>query len=126
MKKELDLYTELSNNELWLMNGTITSREAREVVEAVWTVIETWNKDGKYHIINAKAYELFSMLDITYVFWCRDGSYFEEDNNVLATECRKYNVPYDGTLPLMAVQDVWKKQGIPEDNNKFPIDYFVA
>lgn len=31
MKKALDLYTEVNNNRLWLLEGRITSREAREV-----------------------------------------------------------------------------------------------
>ena len=126
MIKELDVYTKLSNSEIWLMEGKITSREAREVFEAAMAVIKLMDKNEKYWVLYAKAHELFAMLDTTYVFWCRDGSYFEEDNNVLAAECKKYNVPFDGTLPLTAVQAVWEKQGIPVDNGKFPVDYFVA
>ena len=33
MKKALDLYTEVNNNRLWLLEGRITSREAREVFQ---------------------------------------------------------------------------------------------
>lgn len=126
MIKELDLYTELNNNRLWLTEGKITSREAREVVEKAVFFIGTMSDGEKKDVLTEKAAELGMMLSTTYVFWCKNGSYFEEDDNVLAEKCRANGVPYsDATTPLKAAQAVWRKQKVKE-NAFFPIDFFIA
>lgn len=126
MKKELDLYTELNNNKLWLMEGKITSREAREVVEKAMLFISAMPESEKKDVLADMTMSLESMLDVTYVFWGRNGSYFEEDRDILVNECRANGVLYEvGMNPLTAVQAVWEKKGY-KNSPFFPIDYFVA
>ncbi len=126
MRKELDLYTELNNNHLWLMEGKITSCEAREALECVIAYINEMPDGEKKNVLTEKAAALNAMLNTTYVFWCKNGSYFKEDDNVLANECRSNGVLYGITTnPLAAVQAVWKKKGL-KDDPFFPVDYFVA
>ncbi len=126
MKKELDLYTELNNNRLWLTEGKITSREAREVVEKAMFFISTMPDDEKKDVLVDMAESVKAMLDVTYVFWCKNGSYFEEDRKALVAECRASDVTYEvGMDPLAAVQAAWKKKGL-KDDPFFPVDYFVA
>ena len=126
MKKELDLYTQINNNRLWLLEGKITSREARDVVEKAMAFIDNMPNGEKKDVLTDMTMSLESMLDITYVFWGRNGAYFEEDDEVLADECMDNGIPYDfSTNPLAAVQAVWEKKGY-KDSPFFPIDYFVA
>ena len=126
MIKELNAYTTISNNILWLAEHSITSREAREALECVMTYTNEMPAGEKKNVLTEKAAALNAMLSTTYVFWCKNGSYFEEDDNVLAEKCRVNGVPYDNaTNPLKAAQAVWKKQEVKE-NAFFPIDYFVA
>lgn len=125
MIKELNVYTTISNNMLWLAEHSITSREAREALESAMTYINEMSDGEKKNVLIEKAAALNAMLNTTYVFWCKNGSYFEEDDDVLAEKCRVNGVPYDNTTsPLQAVQAVWKKQG--QEDAFFPIDYFVA
>ena len=84
MKKELNLYTELNNNRLWLTEGKITSREARENLACVMADFDEMPDGEEKRVLTEKAAELGMMLSTTYVFWCKNGSYFEEDDNVLA------------------------------------------
>ncbi len=62
MTKALNVYTELSNAEVNLMEGTITKSEARDVYEgAMWSIAVM--RDGeKRAILRAKARELKAML----------------------------------------------------------------
>lgn len=126
MKKALDIYTEINNNRLWLLEGRITSREARDVVEKAMAFIDNMPNGEKRDVLTDMTMSLESMLDVTYVFWCKNGSYFEEDDEVLANECMDNGIPYGiGTDPLAAVQAVWEKKG-RKDSPFFPIDFFVA
>lgn len=126
MKKELDIYTEINNSRLWLLESRITSREARDVVEKAMTFINNMPNGEKRDVLTDMTMSLESMLDVTYVFWGRDGSYFEEDDEVLANECMENGIPYGiSTNPLAAVQALWEKKGY-KDSPFFPIDYFVA
>lgn len=126
MKKALDIYTEINNNRLWLLEGRITSREAREVVEKAVFFIGTMPDGEKKDVLADMAESVKAMLDVTYVFWCKNGSYFEEDRKALVAECRASDVTYEvGMNPLAAVQAVWKKKGL-KDDPFFPVDYFVA
>lgn len=126
MKKELDIYTKINNNRLWLLEGRITSREARDVVEKAMAFIDNMPDGEKKDVLTDMTMSLESMLDVTYVFWGRSGSYFEEDDEVLANECMNNGIPYDiGTNPLAAVQAVWEKKGY-KDSPFFPVDYFIA
>ena len=126
MKKALDIYTEVNNNRLWLLEGRITSREARDVVEKAMAFIDNMPSGEKRDILTDITMSLESMLDVTYVFWGRNGSYFEEDDEVLANECMDNGIPYDiSTNPLAAVQAVWEKKGY-KNSPFFPVDYFVA
>lgn len=126
MKKELDIYTKINNNRLWLLEGKITSREAREVVEKTMAFIDNMPDGEKKDVLTDMTMSLESMLDVTYVFWGRNGSYFEEDDEVLANECLDNGIPYGISAdPLAAVQAVWEKKGL-KDSPFFPIDYFVA
>ena len=126
MRKELDLYTELNNNHLWLMEGKITSREAREVVEKAVFFIGTMPDGEKKDVLVDMAESVKAMLDVTYVFWCKDGFYFEEDRKALIAECRANDVTYEvGMNPLTAAQAVWEKKGL-KNSPFFPVDYFVA
>lgn len=100
MKKELNAYTTLSNNMLWLAEHTITSREAREVVEKAMVFIDGMPNGEKKDVLTDMTKSLESMLDVTYVFWCRNGSYFEEDDEVLANECMDNGISYGiGRIP---------------------------
>lgn len=126
MKKELGIYTEVNNNRLWLLEGRITSREARDVVEKAMAFIDKMPNGEKKDVLMDMTMSLESMLDVTYVFWGRNGSYFEEDDEALANECIDNGIPYGiGTDPLAAMQAVWKKKGL-NDDPFFPVDYFVA
>lgn len=126
MKKELDIYTEINNSRLWLLESRITSREARDVVEKAMTFINNMPNGEKRDVLTDMTMSLESMLDVTYVFWGRNGSYFEEDDEVLANECMENGIPYGiSTNPLAAVQALWEKKGY-KDSPFFPIDYFVA
>lgn len=126
MKKALNLCTEVNNNRLWLLEGKITSREAREVVEKAMVFIDGMPNGEKKDVLTDMTKSLESMLDVTYVFWCRNGSYFEEDDEVLANECMDNGISYGiGADPLTAVQAVWEKKGY-KDSPFFPIDFFVA
>ena len=62
MKKELNIYTEISNAEVQLMSGNITRSEARDVYEgAMWSIAVM--RDGeKKDVLRAKAHELKAML----------------------------------------------------------------
>lgn len=126
MKKELNVYTTLSNNILWLAEHTITSREARENLACVMAMVDEMPDGEKKCVLTEKAAELNMMLNTTYVFWCKNGSYYEIDDDVLADECRANGVPYsNATTPLKAAQAVWRKQEVKE-NAFFPIDFFIA
>lgn len=127
MEKTLvNAYTTLSNNILWLKEHVITSREARENLACVMADFDEMPDGEEKRVLTEKAAELGMMLSTTYVFWCKNGSYFEEDDNVLAEKCRTNGVPYgNATNPLKAAQAVWKKQEVKE-NAFFPIDFFVA
>ena len=126
MKKELNAYTTLSNNILWLAEHTITSREARENLACVMAMVDEMPDGEKKGVLIEKAAELNMMLNTTYVFWCKNGSYYEIDDDVLADECRANGISYsNATTPLKAAQAVWSKQKVKE-NAFFPIDYFVA
>ena len=126
MKKELDLYTEVNSNRLWLLEGKITSREARDVVEKAMAFIDNMPDGEKKDVLTDMTMSLESMLDVTYVFWGRNGSYFEEDDEVLANECMDNGIPYGiGADPLTAVQAVWEKKGY-KNSPFFPVDYFIA
>jgi hypothetical protein len=126
MKKALNLYTEVNNNRLWLLEGKITSREAREVVEKAMVFIDGMPNGEKKDVLTDMTKSLESMLDVTYVFWCKDGFYFEEDRKALIAECRANDVTYEvGMNPLTAAQAVWEKKGL-KDDPFFPVDYFVA
>lgn len=126
MEMELNAYTTLSNNMLWLAEHTITSREARENLACVMAMIDEMPDGEKKRVLVEKAVELNVMLSVTYVFWCKNGTYYEMDDNVLADECRANGVPYGvETNPLKAAQAVWRKQEVKE-NAFFPVDYFVA
>lgn len=126
MSEELNAYTTLSNNILWLAEHTITSREARENLACVMAMVDEMPDGEKKRVLTEKAAELNMMLNTTYVFWCKNGSYYEIDDDVLADECRANGVPYsNATTPLKAAQAVWKKQEVKE-NGFFPIDFFVA
>ena len=56
MKKELNIYTEISNAEVQLMSGNITRSEARDVYEgAMWSIAVM--RDGeKKDVLRAKAH----------------------------------------------------------------------
>lgn len=126
MIKELDAYTTLSNNILWLTEHTITSREAREALACVMADIDEMPDGEKKNVLTEKAAALNAMLNTTYVFWCKNGSYYEIDDDVLADECRANGISYsNATTPLKAAQAVWKKQKVKE-NAFFPIDFFIA
>ena len=127
MKKEfINAYTTLSNNILWLKEHAITSREAREALACATADFDEIPDGEEKGVLIEKAAELGMMLSTTYVFWCKNGTYYEEDDNVLANECRANGVPYGvETNPLKAAQAVWKKQEVKE-NAFFPIDYFIA
>lgn len=94
MKKALDLYTEVNNNRLWLLEGRITSRE---VVEKAMAFIDNMPNGEKKDVLTDMTMSLESMLDVTYVFWGRNGSYFEEDARELA-EANGYEFLEDGTI----------------------------
>ena len=88
--------------------------------------IDNMPNGEKKDVLTDMTMSLESMLDVTYVFWGRNGSYFEEDDEVLANECMNNGIPYGiSTNPLAAVQAVWEKKGY-KDSPFFPIDYFVA
>ena len=126
MKKELNAYKTLSNNILWLAEHTITSREARESLAGVMTDVDDMPDGEKKRVLTEKAAELNMMLNTTYVFWCKNGSYYEIDDDVLADECRANGISYsNATTPLKAAQAVWRKQKVKE-NAFFPISYFIA
>lgn len=63
MKKELDIYTEINNNHLWLLEGKITSREARDVVEKAMDFIGNMPNGEKKDVITDMTMSLESMLD---------------------------------------------------------------
>ena len=126
MIKELNAYTTLSNNILWLAEHSITSREARENLACVMADVDEMPDGKKKRVLTEKAAELNMMLNTTYVFWCKNGSYYEIDDDVLADECRANGVSYsNATTPLKAAQAVWRKQE-GKENAFFPIDYFIA
>ena len=68
MKKVLDTYTEINKNRLWLLEGKITSREAREVVKKAMTFINNMPDGEKKDVLADMTMSLESMLDVTYVF----------------------------------------------------------
>lgn len=126
MEMELNEYTTLSNSILWLAEHTITSREARENLACVMADVGEMPDGEKKRVLTEKAAELNMMLNTTYVFRCKNGSYYEIDDDVLADECRANGVPYsNATTPLKAAQAVWRKQKVKE-NAFFPIDFFIA
>lgn len=108
MIKELNAYTTLSNNILWLAEHTITSREARENLACVMAMVDEMPDGEKKRVLTEKAAELNMMLNTTYVFWCKNGSYYEIDDDVLADQCRVNGISYsNATTPLKAAQAVW-------------------
>lgn len=62
MKKELNIYTDLSNAEVKFMSGEITKSEARDIYEgAMWSIVVM--RDGeKKDVLRAKAHELRAMI----------------------------------------------------------------
>lgn len=62
MKKELNIYTEISNAEVNLMSGKIAKSEARDIYEGVmWSIVVM--RDGeKKDVLRAKAHELRAMI----------------------------------------------------------------
>lgn len=73
MIKELNDYTTLSNNILWLTEHTITSREARETLACVMAMVDEMPDGEKKRVLTEKAAELNMMLNKTYVFRCKNG-----------------------------------------------------
>lgn len=62
MIKELNVYTIISNNMLWLAEHTITSHEAREALESVMTMINEMPNGEKKDVLIEKAGALNAML----------------------------------------------------------------
>lgn len=62
MIKELNVYTTISNNMLWLAEHTITSHEAREALEHVMVDINKMSAGEKKNILVEKAEALNAML----------------------------------------------------------------
>lgn len=62
MIKELNAYTTISNNILWLAEHSITSREAREALEHVMVDINKMSAGEKKNILIEKAEALNAML----------------------------------------------------------------
>lgn len=63
MKKALDIYTEVNRNRLWLLEGRITSREAREVVEKAMAFIDNMPSGEKRDVLTDMTISLESILD---------------------------------------------------------------